>query len=87
MTHLGASDVVKPQSGPVVVVPLPLCPWYLQSIVMYMKYWSCNFARAGIGVAAVLLREPRSRQAVNLPIAPRALEGVRVLKRRTGGLP
>ena len=37
------------------------------------------------GVA--LLRELRPRQAVYLPIAPSAFEGVRVLKRRIGGLP
>ena len=36
-THLGAPGVVEPHSGPVVVVPLPLCPWYLQSVMMYAK--------------------------------------------------
>ena len=51
MTHLGALDVVEPHSGPAVVVPLPLCPWYLQSVVMYVEYWFCNFARAGVGAA------------------------------------
>ena len=39
---------------------------------------------AGIGVAAVLLRELRLRQAVYLPIAPSALEGVQALKRGAG---
>ena len=51
MTHLGAPDVVEPHSGPVVVVPIPLCPWYLQSVMMYAKDQSCDLARAGVGVA------------------------------------
>ena len=51
MIHLGALGVVEPHSGPAVVVPLPLCPWYLQSVVMYVEYWFCNFARAGVGAA------------------------------------
>ena len=41
---------------------------------------------AGTGVGASLLRELRSRQVVYLPIAPSALEGVRVLKCQIGGL-
>ena len=36
-THLRAPGVVKPHSGPIVVVHLPLCPWYLQSVMMYVK--------------------------------------------------
>ena len=51
MTHLGAPGVVEPHSGPVVVVPLPLCPWYLQSVMMYVKDQSCHFAKAGVGAA------------------------------------
>ena len=51
VTHLGAPGAVKPHSGPVVVVPLPLCPWYLQSVMMYAKDQSCDLARAGVGVA------------------------------------
>ena len=51
MTHLGAPGVVEPHSGHVVVVPLPLCPWYLQSVVMYAWYWSRDFARAAVGAA------------------------------------
>ena len=51
MTHLGAPGVVKPHSGSVVVVPLPLCPWYLQRVIMYAKDQSCDLARAGVGVA------------------------------------
>ena len=54
MTHLGSPDVVEPNSGPVVVMPLPLCPWYLQSVMMYAKDQSCDLARAG--VRAALLR-------------------------------
>ena len=64
MTHLGAPAVVEPHSGPVVVVPLPLCPWYLQSVVMYAEYWFCNFARAGVGAA--LLRVLGTCQVVLL---------------------
>ena len=51
MTHLGAPDVVKPHSGPVVVVPLPLCPWYLQIVMMYARDQSCDLVRAGVGAA------------------------------------
>ena len=51
ITHLGAPDVVEPRSGPVVVMPLPLCPWYLQSLMMYVKDQSCNLAGAGVGAA------------------------------------
>ena len=64
MTHLGAPGVVKPHSGPVVVVPLPLCPWYLQSVMMYAKDQSCNFAGAGVGAA--LLRVLGTCQVVLL---------------------
>ena len=64
MTHLGAPDVVEPHSGPVVVVPLPLCPWYLQSIMMYAKDQSCDLAGAGVGAA--LLRVLGTRQVVLL---------------------
>ena len=64
MTYLGAPDVVEPHSGPVVVVPLPLCPWYLQSVVMYAKDQSCDLARAGVGAA--LLRVLGTRQVVLL---------------------
>ena len=66
--------------------PSPLVP-----MVFVMR----NYVRAArvsplgwdLGVSAALLRELRSRQAVYLPIALRALEGVQVLKHRTGGLP
>ena len=37
MTHLRAPGVVEPQSGPIVVVPLSPCPWYLQSVMVYAK--------------------------------------------------
>ena len=49
--NLGAPGVVDPHSGHAVVVPLPLCPWYLQSVMMYTKDQSCNFAGAGVGAA------------------------------------
>ena len=64
MTHMRALGVVEPHSGPVVVMPLPLCPWYLHSIVMYAKGQSCNFARAGVGAA--LLRVIGTCQVVLL---------------------
>ena len=64
MTHLGTPGVVEPHSGHAVVVPLPLCPWYLQSVVMYAWYWSRDFARAGVGAA--LLRVLGTCQAVLL---------------------
>ena len=63
-THLRALGVVKPHSGPIVVVPLPLCPWYLQSVMMYAKDQSCNFAGAGVGAA--LLRVVGTCQVVLL---------------------
>ena len=64
MTHLVAPGVVEPHSGPAVVVPLPLCPWYFQSVVMYTEYGFCNFARAGVGAA--LLRVLGTCQVVLL---------------------
>ena len=64
MTHLRAPGVVKPHSGPIVVVPLPLCPWYLQSVMIYAKDQSCNLARAGVGAA--LLRVLGTCQVVLL---------------------
>ena len=62
--HLRAPGVVKPHSGPIMVVPLPLCPWYLQSIMMYVKGQSCNFVGAGDGAA--LLRLLGTRRVVLL---------------------
>ena len=56
--------MVDPHSGHAVVVPLPLCPWYLQSVVMYAWYWSRDFARAGVGAA--LLRMLGTCQVVLL---------------------
>ena len=64
MTQLGAPGAVKPHSGHAVVVPLPLFPWYLQSVVMYAWYWSRDFVRDGVGAA--LLRVLRTCQAVLL---------------------
>ena len=57
MTQLGAPGVVEPHSGHVVVVPLPLCPWYLQSVVMYAWYWFRDFTRAGVGAAFLRVLE------------------------------
>ena len=85
MTHLGAPDVVEPHSRPVVVVPLPLCPWYLQSVMMYAKDQSCNLARAGLGAA--LLRVLGTRQVVLLYVTSGAFGRVRSLNGRTRELP
>ena len=51
MAKSGAPSAVEPHSGRAVVVPLPLCPWCFQSVVMYAWYWSCDFVRAGVGAA------------------------------------
>ena len=64
MTRLGAPGVVEPHSGHALVVPLPLCPWYRQSVVMYAQHWFRKFARAGVGAA--LLRLLGTCQAVLL---------------------
>ena len=85
MTHLGAHGVVKPHSGPVVVVPLPLCPWYLQSVMMYAEGWYCNHARAGVGAA--LLRVLETCQVVLVDVAPGAFGRVRPFSGRTRVLP
>ena len=81
MTHLGAPDVVEPHSGPVVVVPLPLCPWYLQRVMMYAKDQSCDLARAGVGAA--LLRVLGTCQVVLMSVTTGALGYVRSLNGRT----
>ena len=78
---MGAPGVVEPHSRPVVVVPLPLCPWYLQSIMMYVKSSSCNHARARVGAA--LLRVLGTCQMVLMYVTPGALGHVRSLNGRT----
>ena len=85
MTHLGAPGVVEPHSGPVVVVPLPLCPWYLQSVMMYAKDQSCNFVRAGVGAA--LLRVLGTCQMVLMYVTPGAFGYVRPFNVRARELP
>ena len=45
----------KPRFGRAVMVPLPLCPWYFQSIVVYAQHWFRKFARAGVGAALLRL--------------------------------
>ena len=84
-THLGAPGVVEPHSRSVVVVPLPLCPWYLQSVMMYAESWSCNHARAGVGAA--LLRVLGTCQVVLVDVAPGAFGRVRSFNGRTRKLP
>ena len=39
----------KPYFRRAVIVPLPLCPWYFKSVVMYAKH--CYIARARVGAA------------------------------------
>ena len=85
MTHVGAPGVIEPHSGPIVVVPLPLCPWYLQSVMMYAKSSSCNHARVGVGAA--LLRMLGTCQVVLLWVTPGALSYARPLNGRTRELP
>ena len=41
----------KPCFGHAVMVPLPLCPWYFKSVVMYAKRWFYYIARARVGAA------------------------------------
>src|SRR3954468_23197903 len=41
--------------GCVVVVPLPLCPWYFKGVVMYARHWFRYVARAGVGAALLCL--------------------------------
>ena len=55
MAKSGAPSVVEPHSGRVVVVPLPLCPWYFQSVIMYTWYRYRLLARAGVGAALLCL--------------------------------
>ena len=74
-THLGAPGVVEPHSGSVVVVPLPLCPWYLQGVIMYAESLSCNCARAGVGAA--LLHMLRTCRVILVDVAPGAFGHVR----------
>ena len=75
MTHLGAPGVVEPHSGSVVVVPLPLCTWYLQGVIMYAESLSYNCARAG--VEAALLCMLGTCQVVLVDVAPGAFGCVR----------
>ena len=49
--HLRAPGVVEPHSGSIVIVPLPLRPWYLQSVMMYAEGCSCDHARVGVRAA------------------------------------
>ena len=85
MTQLGAPGAVEPHSGHAMVAPLPLCPWYLQSVVMYAWYWSRDFTRAGVGAA--LLRVLGTCQVVLIDIAPGAFGRVRSFNGRTRKLP
>ena len=41
----------KPYFGRAVLVPLPLRPWYFESIIMYAKRWFRYIARARVGAA------------------------------------
>ena len=77
--------MVDPHSGHAVVVPLPLCPWYFQSVIMYSWYYYRHLARAGVGAA--LLRLLGTYQAVLFWVTPGALDGVQTFNGRTGELP
>ena len=82
---LGSPSVVEPHSGSVVVVPLPLCPWYLQSVMMYAESLSCN--HAGVGFGATLLRVLGTCQVVLMYVTPGAFGRVRSFNGRTRELP
>ena len=77
--------MVEPHSGPVVVVSLPLCPRYLQGIIMYAESLSYNCARAG--VEAALLRVLGTCQVVLMYVTPGAFSHVRSFNGRTRELP
>ena len=49
--------MVEPHSGPIVVVPLSPCPWYLQSVMVYAKDLFGRFAGAGVGAALLRVLE------------------------------
>ena len=85
MTKSGAPSAVEPYFGRAVVVPLPLCPWYFQSVIMYAWYWFRNFTMAGVGAA--LLHLLGTYQAVLLYVTLGALDGVRTFNSWTGELP
>ena len=85
MTKSGAPSAVEPHSTRAVVVPLPLCPWYCQSVIMYVWYWFRNLARAGVG--AELLCLLGTCQTVLLWVTPGMLDGVRTFNSQTGELP
>ena len=82
---MGAPGVVEPHSGFVVVVPLPLDPWYLQGVIMYAESLSCNCARAGVGAA--LLRVLGTCQMVLMYVTPGAFGYVRPFNVRARELP
>ena len=77
--------MVEPHSGFVVVVPLPLDPWYLQGVIMYMETLSYNCARPG--VEAALLRMLGTCQVVLVDVALGACGRVRSFNGRTRKLP
>ena len=75
----------KPCFGRAVMVPLPLCPWYFQSVVMYARHWFRKFTRAGVGAA--LLCVPGTCQVVLVDVAPGTFGRVRLFNGRTRKLP
>ena len=77
--------MVVPHSGFVVVVPLPLDPWYLQGVIMYAESLSYNCARAG--VEAALLRVLGTCQVVLVDFSLGAFGRVRPFDGRTRKLP
>ena len=77
--------MVEPHSGSVVVVPLPLCPWYLLGVFMYAESLSYNCA--SVGVEAALLRMLGMCQVVLVDVAPGAFGRVRSFNGQTRKLP
>ena len=78
-------SVVELHSGCAVVVPLPLCPWYFQSIIMYAWYRYHRLARAGVGAALLCLLG--TCQPDLLEVASGALDVVRTFNTQIGEIP
>ena len=77
--------MLEAHSGSVVVVPLPLCPWYLQGVIMYAE--SLSYDCASAGVEAALLRVLGTCQVVLVGIVSGAFCCIQPFNGRTRELP
>ena len=85
MTQSAAPGAVEPHSGPAVVVPLPLCPWYFECVIMYARYERrCLF---GTGTEAELLVKLLTSWTVLLQGSSDSFDSVRELGYRIKVLP